>query len=413
MNGLVAGSADSYSGPAVGPPTVASTGTDYVTRVLVRAPTDPARFSGRVFLEPFNTSGTDDADIVWSMIGPLLEEHGDAWIGVTARSSSVAPLQQFDPVRYAGLTIATNDLEWDILRHVGGLLKENGAQSPLQDLAVTRLYLGGFSQSGVDVATFASAFNGVTRMSDGSAVFDGYLPAAHAASMTPLQAGDSVLPTFEFTPMGPVDVPVIDLETQADVEGFRAEISAGFEYTNQGGATVRRNDSDAPDDQYRLYEITAAPHAPWIPGCDGEGSSFPTGTFMRGAVQLLYGWAEDGTVPPTAERIELTTLDVVSVPAVDDVGNALAGVRSPFVDAPLVRYDVHSAPGAICMLSGNETPLPHEQLVARYDGVDGYLEEFTVALDATIDAGFLWEGDRETLIESATTKATALFSTTG
>ena len=307
--------------------------------MLVRAPSDPSRFSGRVFLEPFNTSGTADADIVWSMIGPILEEQGDAWIGVTARSSSVAPLQQFDPVRYAGLTIATNDLEWDILRHIGGLLKENGAQSPLQDLAVTHLYLGGFSQSGVDVATFASAFNGLTRMSDGSAVFDGYLPAAHAASMTPLQAGSSVLPTFEFTPMGPVDVPVIDLETQADVEGFRAEISAGFEYTNQGGATVRRNDSDAPDDQYRLYEIAAAPHAAWIPGCDGEGSSFPTDAFMRGAVQLLYRWAEDGTLPPTAERIELTTLDVVSVPAVDEVGNALAGVRSPFVDAPLVRYD--------------------------------------------------------------------------
>ena len=75
-------------------------------------------------------------------------------------------------------------------------------------------------------------------MSDGSAVFDGYLPAAHAASMTPVQPGESALPSFEFVPMGPVDVPVVDIETQSDVEGFVAAIPPDFTYTNPGGASA-------------------------------------------------------------------------------------------------------------------------------------------------------------------------------
>ena len=113
---VMSGVADTYAGPAVGPATSASTGNEYATRLLVRAPSDPERFSGRVFVEPFNTSGAADSDVVWAMIGPMLEDNGDAWVGVTVRASSVAPLQEFDPERYGALDIASSDLEWDIMR---------------------------------------------------------------------------------------------------------------------------------------------------------------------------------------------------------------------------------------------------------------------------------------------------------
>ena len=297
---LLSGSASTYSGPATGPASVASTGTEYVTRVLVRAPADPARFSGRAWVEPFNTSGGSDADVIWASVGTMLENEGDAWVGVTVRASSVASLQEFDPIRYGELVIPSNDVEWDIIRHLGGLLKNGAGRSPLEGRIIDHLYLAGYSQSGVDVATFASAFNDETRLSDGSAVFDGYLPAAHAASMTPLQPGDSALPSFEFDPIGRVDVPVVDLETQSDVEGFVAEITPDFSYTNPGGASARRDDATAPDDLYRLYELPGAPHVANIDVCDGGGSSFPTDFFIRGAVELLSRSAEDGVAPLSA-----------------------------------------------------------------------------------------------------------------
>ena len=153
--------------------------------------------------------------------------------------------------------------------------------------------------------------------------------------------------------------------------------------------------------------------SPNIDVCDGDGSSFPTDFFIRGAVELLSRWAEDGVAPPSAARLELATADVVSVAALDEVGNALGGVRSPFVDVPLVRYEAHSTPGAICALSGNETTLTEAQLVDRYGSVDGYLEQFTASLDATIDAGFLRQADRSELLQLARTNADAAFVADG
>ena len=142
----------------------------------------------------------------------------------------------------------------------------------------------------------------------------------------------------------------------------------------------RRDDGEAADDLYRLYEIPGAPHVSRIEACDGVGSSFPTTYFVRGAFELLFRWAEEHIAPPTAERLHLATVGVVSVAAVDEVGNAIGGVRSPFVDVPLVRYEAHSTPGALCELSGNESWLTPEQLVARYGSVDGYMEQFTQSL---------------------------------
>ncbi len=406
---LMSGVAGTYSGTVTDPKPVSAAGTPYTTRILVRLPTDPAKFSGRVFIEPFNTSGGAEEDVVWAQVGPMLEASGDAWVGVTVRASAVTQLQSFDPVRYGGLTIPVNDVEWDMLRQLGGLLKQGGSGSVLPRPA-TYAYLGGYSQSSVDVATFASGFSHTTRMSDGSPVYAGYLPAAHAASYTDLQSGTSALPKFEFRPMPTVGVPVIDLETQSDVEGFKADISPGLTYTNPASSTVRRADSDTTTDKYRLYELAGAPHAPYIPGCDGTGSTFPTAYFLSGAITLLYRWAEHGEAPPTAPRIKLATTGQVATSAVDSAGNAVGGLRSPELDVPLASYEAHSTPGAICELSGRETPLPTAQLTERYGSVDAYMTTFTKSLDATIAKGFLRSADRQALLDMARKQAQAAFA---
>jgi hypothetical protein len=56
---LVSGVADTYTGPAVGPAKPDHKSIPYTTRILLRYPTNPSRFSGRVLLEPFNTSRAD------------------------------------------------------------------------------------------------------------------------------------------------------------------------------------------------------------------------------------------------------------------------------------------------------------------------------------------------------------------
>ena len=107
-------------------------------------------------------------------------------------------------------------------------------------------------------------------------------------------------------------------------------------------------------------------------------------------------------------RIDLDVLDVVSVARVDDVGNPTGGVRSPFLDVPLTRFEAHSTPGPVCKLAGNEAPLSPDVLAGRYDDAGAYLVAFTQSLDATIRAGFLLERDREAILVAARAKASEL-----
>ena len=362
---LVRGTASLYDGPARGPVKVESTDHPFVTRVLVRAPTDPSAFSGTVWVEPFNTSGGGEADALWGSLGPLAEQRGDAWVGVTVRNGSVARLQEFDAARYADLNLAATAYGWDILRDVGTLLKTNNSKSPLADLAVKHMYLGGYSQSGVDVGTFASSFHDVTRLKGDKPTYDGYLVGARAGNLSPLQSSGALIPAFQTAALRNLDVPTIDLEPQANAEGFAVEVptviarDAGlagadkittptFIYTSAGGVVVRKPDTNAPDNRYRLYEVAGAPHSNGgaTAACPGI-SSFPVRFFTRAAEANLARWAEKGTPPSPAPRLTLATKDDVSVAKTDQYGNAVGGLRSPFVDLPLPRYEAHQ-PGSSC-----------------------------------------------------------------
>lgn len=401
---LLAGTANCYAGPATGPAEVVSSGHHYVTRVLVRYPKQLSRFSGRVVIEPFNTTYGVDRDALWLHVGGLLQAQGDAWIGITERASSATELKRRDPGRYADIDIPSNDLAWDLLRAIGTVVKQGGPKSPLRHLPVRHVYLGGYSQSGVDAATFAAVFGALTRTADGRPVYDGFFPASHAASLTPLAVGEG-LPHFEYAPMPAVGVPVIEIQPQSDVEGFSVA-----QFVNPGSASVRRQDSDSVGDRFRLYEVAGAPHAAKIAGCDGNGSSYPMSAFVRAALRHLFRWAEDDIAPPIAPRIALSVDDVVAEAAVDGFGNAVGGVPSPFLDVPIACYEAHSTPGPLCKLVGREAPLPYQVLAQRYGDVHSYLAEFADSLDATIEAGFLLADDRAALLQAQTAKAHAAFA---
>jgi hypothetical protein len=401
-----------------GPVEVTQTDVPYVTRVLVHHPEDPSKFSGRVVVEPFNTSsiGGKDNAVVWSMLAPLLQARGDAWVGVTERTSAGEALKGADATRYAEIDVPSNDVAWDVLAQVGAAVKQGGTRSPLPDLKPKHVYLAGYSQSGIDTAAFAMGLAKHYGTPAGEPVYDGYFPAAQAASVTPLQAGSGLLPKFEYPKWPGVGVPVVNLEDQSGLEGFTAplpeEVWATLgqkEYTSVSSASVRRGDSDEKGDQYRLYEVAGMPHAPGgSGGCEGPASTFPGTAVARGTFALLNRWVETGKKPPRAPRVKMADIDTVSKVAVDENGNTLGGVRSPYLDEALVRYDVH-APGAItCELAGHETPLDAAALAKQYPSADAYMKKFTKGLDAMIEAGYILPMDRAQLIAAQKEKATQL-----
>jgi hypothetical protein len=393
---VVAGTARRYEGPATDPAVPVGEPEPYATRILVRRPADDDEFSGRVVVEPFNTSAGRDVDAGWAVVAPLLVREHDAWVGVTERTSSAEALRSEDGDRYGALSLPSNGLAWDVLSQLGGLLAEGDARSPLADLDVAFVYQLGISQSAIELATYATAIHPLARMDDGTGIYDGYLALARSASMTPLDSGDAVVPAFEVGAIGPVDSPVVEVNTETDVQG-----SSLPEYTNPGGASVRRPDADAPTDRYRLWEVAGAAHQQQVSGCAHDGTTFPFRYFAEAGAAALYRWVEEGVAPMRADRIETVHVGTVSEIARDDVGNALGGVRSPYVDVPLASYAPGDAPGPLCALAGVETPLPADELAERYPDLLTYVEAFRADLDATVAEGFLLAADVDAIVEEA------------
>ena len=162
----------------------------YVTRILIRRPKNPRKFSGTVVVEPLNPSIRYDLPLIWGSSHEHFLRHGDVWVGVTVKPVAIAALKEFDRKRYARLGFPNplppdrtcgqerlpmprgglppesspateNGLMWDALSQVGALLKSHNAANPLKGLAVDRLYMTGDSQSGGFVLDYAEAIRAV------------------------------------------------------------------------------------------------------------------------------------------------------------------------------------------------------------------------------------------------------------
>ena len=131
-----------------------------------------------------------------------------------------------------------------------------------------------------------------------------------------------------------------------------------------------------------------------------------------------------GNTPPRGLRLE--SLNIVD--ELHAIATALATAGIPYavcggiavtaygatrstkdIDVAIARYEAHSAPGPICQLAGDETPLDADVLRERYGDADGYMEEFEASLDATIAEGFLLERDRDVIAAEQEDKARDAF----
>ena len=93
---LVNGTANVYSWPSLDTITPTASGP-YKTRIIVRRPSDPRKFSGNVVVEMLNPTSLFDVDIVWAADQNYFVSHGDIWVWITVNRSSIENLKAFDP----------------------------------------------------------------------------------------------------------------------------------------------------------------------------------------------------------------------------------------------------------------------------------------------------------------------------
>lgn len=425
---LLSGQANLYAHDANNVVEIASQANPYVTRILVRRPVNPQRFSGNVVVEIYNSTAGADKDVEFIQASPFMLGNGDIWIGITNSTNAVAALNNYDAgsrtSRYSTLNFTDNGLAWDAISQLGALLKNNSQAGFLPGFEIRHLYAMGESGSAQALVLYINDIHPLTRLGGGGPIYDGFIVSerfgsgeAFNSSNTPSAAEAAAFPTCDPHLVLNSEVPIIDLQTQN-------EIITDSEYC------VRRADSNLPGNKFRLWEMAGAPHlTPLVSREDNaardlESSSFafatyecahdfsqndfPKQDFLQAALADLYQWVDHNAAPPTASRITLTS---ATPPAfvLDAFGNAQGGVRSPFVDLPLYTYfpadTTVASTGPLgflyCTLFGYKVPLNDTQLTQLYNSHDQYAGEVQQEVTQMVQEGFLLPASARAIIGQA------------
>ncbi len=408
---FLAGTARSFA------PTV-DEAAQYTTRLVVVRPANPAAFNGTVLAEWLNVSAGADAAPDWAYLHRELVRKGFAWVGVSAQkvgidSSSMgmpgmAALKQADPERYARLVHPGDAFAYDIFTQAGEAIRAGAILGPIR---ATHLLAVGESQSAAYLTTY------VNEVARGGAIFDGYLIHSRFAGAAPLDGNYMI--SVQAMARGEASPPVF---IRADIELPVMMVISETDLASPliGYVTARQADTD----RIRTWEIAGTAHADTYAMSVGAlddgtasiaslakafaatdrimGMTLPTPInaapqhhyVLQAALRALAAWVAQGILPPRAEPLRLR--DNVTF-ALDEDGNALGGVRSPWVDVPTAILSGlgQDAPGLL-RLFGTTRPFDGATLARLYPGgrVE-YVGRFNKALKSAIDAGFILEDDRE------------------
>jgi Alpha/beta hydrolase domain len=391
----------------------------YRTRMLVYRPIDPQQFNGTVVVEWLNVSGGLDASPDWTGAHTELIRRGYAWVGVSAQKVGIEggsaavqvvalPLKKVDPVRYGSLTHPGDSFSYDIFAQVGVAVRHPRGVSPLGDLPVERVIAAGESQSAFRMVTYINAIHPLAR------VFDGFLVHSRGSIGAPLSEAPQPLVAVPDTALirDDVDVPVLIFQTetdltllnylparQPDTDRIRTWEVAGTAHADLYTLATGPTDLGDSPDAAKLV-ITSMP-IPGVVSCPKPINDGPQHFVLNAAVDALERWVRDGTLPPTAPRLDVEPGPPVTLRR-DAHGNALGGIRTPQVDVPIAAFAGDGQEGSLlCLLFGTTNPFDAPTLAALYPDHAAYVDAFEAAADRAVEAGFVLPVDADLMKAAA------------
>lgn len=445
---FLSGTANIYTDGEKHKPEVLYTGAPYTTRIIVRRPKTPAKFSGNVVLEILNATANFDIDRMWVNSWKFFTRNGDIYIGITSKGHVVDNLLKWDKERYAPinwsnphperevpqwaekegpfriLTQFETGLFWDMLTDCAKLLRSDRDDNPLRDFGKFWLYLTGWSQSGFYLSRYITSFHDPK-----DPLFDGFLSAGSGAGLVPLNTyerqgnvfGDPVCP---FGSMMGTAQPTIAVNTESENR-----------IVNWLG------DFDEPGYKFRTYQIAGSSHDSQycildyfgekgladmarigldntFKAVDGQLLDYPYQLIFNAAFYHLYNWVREGIPAPHAPKIETYMAFEASTDGfgsylenrTDALGNCIGGIRSPGIDYPTGKYSSFSTDkdGKISPTFGKVNPFAPEKLKALYGSLESYRALVEKGVREMISLGFLLREDsremEETLVGQAASR---------
>lgn len=401
---FVTGSANVYAEPKHD--SITSPNLPYTTRILVRRPANPGKFSGTVHLEPIRD--LTEWYTTWLKSWPYFVRKGDVWIGFTMAKENVTNyLLKYSPERYADIHIEDNGQRWDIMAQVAALARspsgplgragflERAKQVP----AGLKLYSSGWSLTGCLQVTFINdGHHARARTESGGPVIDGYLPG--------------ICPRGAHVDL-PADAAVI--EVMSENEYANVFFDKGYEVT----AAARQADRDDNSGHFRWYDLAGTSHIDPIDlpdlsvvwtqlkmqselhtQCDPPISEVANKEdFVPAVLSLLDRWVRTGTAPPASRLFELNADKTI---ARDAAGNAKGGVRGYWMSAPTgtvkTSTDETAANkahpqdpplGGICKFLTHIEPFPQSEKLRLYPSAAVYQAKVEAAIKSLVDVGLL------------------------
>ncbi|KAE9582327.1 hypothetical protein CGCF415_v012320 [Colletotrichum fructicola] len=389
-------------------------GESYCTRLLLRCPASNSDFTGFVVLEPSHLWGGTS---IWRHINRWLMRNGHAWLEVDPQApSALGNIKRENPSRYKDMHFVPSPLSdefremipfvasatkellrdaydtfkaqwWPATTQSPGIITQasHALRSGDLGLTATRVVLTGLSQTGGLTRRFITHSSNL-RLPDGNLPFDAFIPC---------QSGGSALP----------DVPgakIIELLGEAEFLSVRLPCGVSGQMR---GTKHRRPDSDA----FRLYEVAGMAHRESRYASDRElerwsvaelhganWSTFANSFIYHAIFDMIEKWTGEVAIPPPPSSTIYTIEDSDEILR-DEHGNAVGGVRTVHMEAPLARVVAATPKGRPNWYWGSEWPFGEKKLRNLYGSVGNYQSVAGRAINEQVKSGFLLPEDAEIL----------------
>jgi hypothetical protein len=398
----------------------------FKSRIVVVRPQDEARFNGTVLVEWLNVTGGLDAPADWLMAHREMVRSGYAYVAVSAQRIGIEgglsrgpdmSLKKIAPERYHSLTHPGDAFAFDIFSQAGRKVRAAEPGDILGPLRAKHVIAIGESQSAMFLTTYVNAVDPLARVFDGFLVHSRFGAAASLQSRSIFGPPDPVMPRAPRF-RGDLRVPLLNFITETDLIGANRE----------GYAAARQLDNA----KLRTWEVAGAAHtdnytvkvapidtgaasiaelaAAFAPTCElmGEQLARPINFapqhhyVLQAALSALQQWVASRSPAPSGERLRLAR-EAPPTLAVDGLGVAEGGVRTPWVDVPIARTSgVGGDDNSMAALFGSGELFDQATLDWIYPGGKAeYLRRFEASLDAAIEARFLLRADRAEILALA------------
>jgi hypothetical protein len=376
----------------------------FYTRLVVYRPSDPAKFNGTVVVEWMNVTAGLDLPNDWTMSHTELIRSGYAYVGVSAQAVGVNALKTSDPTRYGQLSHPGDSYSYDMFTAAARQIRTDPARV-LGGLTPQRLLATGESQSASRLVTYIDAVHPLVHQ------YDGFL--VHSRS-----SGGSALSQAPLDPVGvpsptrirdDLDVPVMVVQAEGDVISsnlgarqpdtpkFRSWEMAGTSHADAYTIIVGFSDSGNGNGATQMFGFMRTPLAA---GCDLPVNAGPHHWILNAAFHHLDAWMRTGVAPPSAPLLAVASTSP-TVLVRDAQGNAVGGIRSPQVDAPVATLTGENTGAGFCRLFGSTTPLTTAQLGGLYSSHADFVTKWSTSLSSAVAAGWILPADQPELLAAA------------